>query len=190
VSPPPLEAARDDAPEVDRARRAGHASSRRSASGQRCCEQRTGPMRAWFKRRSQLRGGWGRRPKGDAPRSAAGALGARWLSPARPQPPRRRGDTTRAGLRPGGFLLASHIPSHSSRHRPQPWVADPAVCPDHLRPWHTGALLQLTAAGVRRGSPDQGSRFRWPCRGDLEEHFRFRKMRILGKAGCIWPPRV
>src|SRR5271157_5450334 len=32
---------------------------------------------AWFKRRSQLRGGWGRRPKGDAPRSEAGALGAR-----------------------------------------------------------------------------------------------------------------
>src|SRR5271157_2817334 len=43
---------------------------------------------AWFKRRSQLRGGWGRRPKGDAPRSESGALGARWLSPARPQPPR------------------------------------------------------------------------------------------------------
>ncbi|MGO8899511.1 MAG: hypothetical protein ACLQU5_14375, partial [Isosphaeraceae bacterium] len=33
------------------------------------------------------RGGWGRRPKGDAPRSEAFALGARWLSPARPQPP-------------------------------------------------------------------------------------------------------
>src|SRR5208337_964027 len=30
---------------------------------------------AWFKRRSQLRGAWGRRPKGDAPRSEAGALG-------------------------------------------------------------------------------------------------------------------
>ena len=42
---------------------------------------------AWFQRRSQLRGVWGRRPKGDAPRSEAGALGARWLSPARPQPP-------------------------------------------------------------------------------------------------------
>jgi len=34
-------------------------------------------LQAWFKRRSQLRGGWGRRPKGDAPRSEAGALGAR-----------------------------------------------------------------------------------------------------------------
>ena len=34
-----------------------------------------------------LRGGWGRRPEGDAPRSEASALGARWLSPARPQPP-------------------------------------------------------------------------------------------------------
>jgi len=45
-------------------------------------------IEAWFKRRSQLRGGWGRRPKGDAPRSAAGALGARSLLPARPQPPR------------------------------------------------------------------------------------------------------
>src|SRR5271157_253680 len=32
-------------------------------------------------------GGWGRRPEGDAPRSEASALGARWLLPARPQPP-------------------------------------------------------------------------------------------------------
>ena len=34
-------------------------------------------LRAWFKRRSQLRGGWGRHPKGDAPSYEAGALGAR-----------------------------------------------------------------------------------------------------------------
>ncbi len=34
------------------------------------------------------RDGWGRRPQGDAPRSEASALGARWLLPARPQPPR------------------------------------------------------------------------------------------------------
>jgi len=47
------------------------------------------PGEAWFKRRSQLWGGWGRRPKGETPRSEAGALGARWLLPARPQPPRR-----------------------------------------------------------------------------------------------------
>jgi len=33
-------------------------------------------------------GGWGRCPQGDAPRSEACALGARWLPPARPQPPR------------------------------------------------------------------------------------------------------
>jgi len=33
------------------------------------------------------RGGWGRRPEGDAPRTEASALGARWLLPARPQPP-------------------------------------------------------------------------------------------------------
>ena len=32
-------------------------------------------------------GGCGRRPDGDAPRSGANALGARWLVPARPQPP-------------------------------------------------------------------------------------------------------
>src|SRR5208337_229299 len=33
--------------------------------------------------------GWlGSTPEGDAPRSEAGAQGARWLSPARPQPPR------------------------------------------------------------------------------------------------------
>ena len=42
---------------------------------------------ASFKSRLQFRGGWGRRPEGDAPRSEASALGARWLSPARPQPP-------------------------------------------------------------------------------------------------------
>src|SRR5271157_289398 len=42
---------------------------------------------SWFKSRFTPRGGWGRRPKGDAPRSEASALGARWLSPARPQPP-------------------------------------------------------------------------------------------------------
>jgi len=50
-----------------------------------------GPLRhlmpAWFKPRSQLRGGWGRRPQGDALRSEASALGARYLLPARPQPP-------------------------------------------------------------------------------------------------------
>ena len=45
VSPPPLEAARDDAPEVDQARRAGHASSRRSDSGQRCYATWSGPIR-------------------------------------------------------------------------------------------------------------------------------------------------
>ncbi len=33
--------------------------------------------RAPFKRRPHLRGGWGRRPEGDAPRPEAGALGAR-----------------------------------------------------------------------------------------------------------------
>src|SRR5208283_2509285 len=35
------------------------------------------------------RGGWARRPKGGAPGSEASAVGARWLSPARPQPPSR-----------------------------------------------------------------------------------------------------
>src|SRR5208337_1148885 len=44
---------------------------------------------AWFKRRSQLGVAGGRCPKGDALRSEAGALGARWLPPARPQPRRR-----------------------------------------------------------------------------------------------------
>ncbi len=34
-------------------------------------------LQAWFKRRSQLKGAWGRRPKGDVPTSEAGALGAR-----------------------------------------------------------------------------------------------------------------
>src|SRR5271157_5106958 len=45
---------------------------------------------AWFKSGLQLRGGWGRRPKGNAPRSEASALGARWLLPARSQPPNYR----------------------------------------------------------------------------------------------------
>ena len=45
---------------------------------------------AWFKSGLQLRGGWGRRPKGNAPRSKASALGARWLLPARSQPPNYR----------------------------------------------------------------------------------------------------
>src|SRR5208283_5486906 len=61
----------------------------RSFSRKRGAADRTGQMgdvtQAWFKRRSQFRGGWGRRRKGDAPRSAAGALGARSLLPARPQ---------------------------------------------------------------------------------------------------------
>src|SRR5208282_2953951 len=38
-------------------------------------------------KRVTTQGGWGRRPEGDAPRSEASALGARWLLPARPQPP-------------------------------------------------------------------------------------------------------
>src|SRR5208337_4545635 len=45
---------------------------------------------AWFKSRLQLRGGWGRGPKGNAPRSEASALGTRWLLPARSQPPNYR----------------------------------------------------------------------------------------------------
>ena len=45
---------------------------------------------AWFKSGFQLRGGWGRRPKGNAPGSEASALGARWLLPARSQPPNYR----------------------------------------------------------------------------------------------------
>ena len=40
-----------------------------------------------FKSSSQLQGGWGRRPQGDAPSSEACALRARRLEPARPQPP-------------------------------------------------------------------------------------------------------
>ncbi len=54
------------------------------------CWSRCSHELAWFKRRSQLRGGWGRRPKGDAPRSEAGALGARSLWPARPRHPALR----------------------------------------------------------------------------------------------------
>src|SRR5271157_5488383 len=38
-------------------------------------------------KRVTTQSGWGRRPEGDAPRSEASALGARWLLPARPQPP-------------------------------------------------------------------------------------------------------
>ena len=42
---------------------------------------------AWFKRRSQLRGAWGRRPKGDAPRSVAGAGGSLAVSSPTPATP-------------------------------------------------------------------------------------------------------
>ena len=44
-------------------------------------------LEAWFKSRLYLRGGWGRRPEGDAPRSEASVLGARSPWRARPQPP-------------------------------------------------------------------------------------------------------
>ena len=42
---------------------------------------------AWFQRRSQLRGAWGRRPKGDAPRSEAGAGGSLAVSSPTPATP-------------------------------------------------------------------------------------------------------
>ena len=45
------------------------------------------PGTAWFKRRSQLRGAWGRRPKGDAPRSEAGAGGSLAVSSPTPATP-------------------------------------------------------------------------------------------------------
>src|SRR5208337_4486718 len=43
--------------------------------------------RGMVQKQVTAQGGWGRRPEGDAPRSEASALGARWLLPARPQPP-------------------------------------------------------------------------------------------------------
>ena len=42
---------------------------------------------ACFKRRSQLKGAWGRRPKGDAPRSEAGAGGSLAVSSPTPATP-------------------------------------------------------------------------------------------------------
>jgi len=87
------------------------------------CEPSTKPRStraAWFKRRSQLRGGWGRRPEGDAPRSEAGVLGARWRSPARPQPPRHPALVTHEdpGVEPclipcGPSLTLSRLPAWS-----------------------------------------------------------------------------
>ena len=47
----------------------------------------TMPFAAWFKRRSQLRGAWGRRPKGDAPRPEAGAGGSLAVSSPTPATP-------------------------------------------------------------------------------------------------------
>src|SRR5208337_5614010 len=41
----------------------------RSTSGEPGLAADRQAFAAWFKRRSQLRGAWGRRPKGDAPRS-------------------------------------------------------------------------------------------------------------------------
>ena len=74
---------------------------------------------AWFKSGLQLRGGWGRRPKGNAPRSEASALGARWLLPARSQPPNYR---HLRGWQSGSSRPTPHVPmtlgaNHVSRHR-------------------------------------------------------------------------
>src|SRR5208337_3754195 len=44
-------------------------------------------VRAWFKSGLQLRGGWGRRPKGNAPRSEASALGLAGCCPLDPSHP-------------------------------------------------------------------------------------------------------
>ena len=63
-------------------------------------------------------GGWGRRPEGDAPRSEASALGARRLSPARPQPPischPQRPTWNRAPQRP-----RRHPKPRSTNYRPR-----------------------------------------------------------------------
>ena len=130
------------------------------------------PAGAWFKSRLHLRGGWGRRPEGDAPRSEASALGARWLSPARPQPhsschlqdaeiepcPRRRGssrpirlaldqDTSRAA----GRTISGHSPppslADSVKPRSTPARSQPRARPE-LRPsWHRQDLCKAFKAG-------------------------------------------
>ncbi|MGO8901231.1 MAG: hypothetical protein ACLQU5_23180, partial [Isosphaeraceae bacterium] len=64
------------------------------------------------------RGGWGRRPKGDAPRSEAFALGARWLSPARPQPPSRRLLESPTHPRPALNFLLLHLQQSYHLDRP------------------------------------------------------------------------
>jgi len=58
------------------------------------CEQ-SAEQSGVVQKRVTAQGGWGRRPAGDAPRSDASALGARWLLPARPQPPSRGGSLRR-----------------------------------------------------------------------------------------------
>ena len=74
---------------------------------------------AWFESGLQLRGGWGRHPKGNAPRSEASTLGARWLLPDRhlrgwqrgcrhaPRPNDVGGPTTFPGSQKGGDPAAS-----------------------------------------------------------------------------------
>src|SRR5208337_1927028 len=52
-------------------------------------------LRGMVQEQVTRRGGWGRRPKGVAPRSETSALGARWLSPARPQPHSAASDGSR-----------------------------------------------------------------------------------------------
>ena len=64
-------------------------------------------------KRVTAQGGWSRRPKGDAPRSEASALGARWLLPARPQPPSRASRRRHREAQAGNPNLLS-IPDNSA----------------------------------------------------------------------------
>ena len=70
---------------------------------------------AWFKRRSQLRGGWGRRRKGDAPRSQGRFIFRLRMTRA---PPTSRSGTWPTHFRPLRWPLTTLLLPPDTRHSP------------------------------------------------------------------------
>ena len=139
---------------------------------------------AWFKSGLQLRGGWGRRPKGNAPRSEASALGARWLLPARSQPPNSR------HLR--GWPRESSRPTP---HAPRPTPHAPRPTPHAPRPNYVGGQPRFPAqkGGDPAASGDLRLGHRAPGRGgrraSIPLHALTTLLSALG-AFCLWEFRV
>ena len=94
---------------------------------------------SWFKRRSQLRGGWGRRPQDDAPRTEAGTLGATSCCQLDPSHPAL---VTREDPRVESCLIPCESSFPLSRLPRQSGPPDPGVGRDCLH------------AGFQHGKPD------------------------------------